>query len=184
MRELNRSCCFIGIFTLSGVVDREDLSDGDGGGAEGKAIDKVWGGGERGLDNARRNAADRRVNEVGSGGGLEKVAKHSGSRRMCWVGHVDNVGSGGQNGKCWNVGSGGDHWHLGSQDGGGNDSCVDGGGGGDGNSSGSGFPVVCHCGAEAVLVCHVLNVPDPAVGVSDSVGAGHDVAVSALLPLL
>ena len=64
---------------------------------------------------------------------------------------------------------------------------MDGGGGGecgDGNSSGSGLAVISHCGSEAVLVRRVLDVPDPAVGVSNGVGARHDVTVSALLPLL
>lgn len=73
--------CYIGNIRISGVVDREDLSDGDGGGAEGEAIDQVRaGGGEGGLNDARRDSADRRVNQVGVGGGLEKVAEHSGGR--------------------------------------------------------------------------------------------------------
>ena len=99
MQEANQLSCCIGIFfTLSGVVDREDLADGNGGGAEREAVDKVWDGGEGSLYNARRDTADRRVNEVGRGGGLEKVADHSGGR-LCWAGQVDSVGRGGQNGE-------------------------------------------------------------------------------------
>ena len=91
----------------------------------------------------------------------------------------------GTSGERRNLLSGSYHLHLRSWGRGGNDSCLDGGGGGEGNSNGSGLAVVCHCGAEAVLlVCRVLNVPDPTVGVSNSIGSCHDVAVSALLPLL
>ena len=76
---------------LIGVGDREDLANGDGGGAERDAVDKVGYGGKGGLDQPRRGDADRRMNEVGRGGGLRKVADDS-RGRLQWL---DDVGRGG-----------------------------------------------------------------------------------------
>ena len=76
---------------LIGVGDREDLANGDGGGAEREAVDKVGYGGKGGLDQPRRSDADRRMNEVGRGGGLRKVADDS-RGRLQWL---DDVGRGG-----------------------------------------------------------------------------------------
>ena len=176
MRRANQLCRCIGIFTLCAAVDGEDLADGDGCGTVREAVDNAWDGGEGGLHNARSDAADGRVNEVGCGCGLEEVADHIGGR-LCRVGNIDSEG-----GEYRHLVPGSNHLRLGG--GGGNDGGLDGGGSGDGNSGGSGLAVVSHCGAEPVLVRRVLDVPYPAVGVSNGVGARHDVAVSAFLPLL
>ena len=76
---------------LVGVGDREDLANGDGGGAEREAVDKVGYGGKGGLNQPRCGDADRRMNEVGRGGGLRKVPD-DGRGRLQWL---DDVGRGG-----------------------------------------------------------------------------------------